>query len=168
MARGWRFTATFPFVRRAVPQAAPEDDAQGLAPLDAAGEGAFFDGASAKPHPVSIRVTGGRLTLAGPVQRSWDCRELRASDAPRPFMRVWPAGSGERLELTDAAVGAAIEAVSPDLLPRARIPYQLIGGSVAALVSTASISSRVAPAGKSSHCTPNRPRIRPISVSVAA
>jgi hypothetical protein len=34
--------------------------------------------------------------------------------------------------------------------------------------STASISSRVAPAGKSSQCTPKRPRMRAISVSVAA
>lgn len=85
------------------------------------------------PKVVSrYRLRGGRLLLDGPSQRQWDCRELRASETVRPFMRLGLAQDSERLELTDAALGAAIEAASPNLRSRDRIPYRLIGGSVAA------------------------------------
>lgn len=132
MSRRRRFAAKFPFVRRAGPVVPSDREGLNAALPDVSGEGIFFDGTSAKTIPVSVRIAGGRLILDGPVQREWDCRELRASETVRPFMRLGPAQDSERLELTDAALGAAIEAASPNLRAHDRTPYRLIGGSVAA------------------------------------
>lgn len=135
MARAWRFAAKPPFLRRADPAASPADDAGPIAAAEVSGDGVFFDGISAKPIPVPVRVAGGRLILGGPVWREWDCGDLRASETVRPFMRVGPSGSRERLELTDGALTVAIEAASPDLRPRDRIPYRLLGCVLGAAVA---------------------------------
>lgn len=135
MTRGCRFWNRLPSVRRGHAVALPNSDAAGLAPRDVSGEGVYFDGTSANPIPVSVRVAGGRLILDGSVRRAWDCRDLRASGSIRPFMRVGPSWNSERIELSDEAVVAAIEAASPELYSRDRVPYRLIGGSVAAAVA---------------------------------
>lgn len=80
------------------------------------GQGCFFDGRSARPVPVSLRVVGGRLEVLGPdLRRDWNGLDLRADDAEPPLMRVGPVGEAERVEFADAMLATALEACCPDL-----------------------------------------------------
>lgn len=80
------------------------------------GTGRYFDGLSARPVPVSLRLAEGRLEVLGPgLRRDWNCLDLRAADALRPLMRVGPADVSERVEFSDADLAKALDGLCPDL-----------------------------------------------------
>ncbi|SFI44094.1 M48 family metallopeptidase [Methylobacterium brachiatum] len=80
------------------------------------GAGRYFDGRTARPVPVSLRLEAGRLAVSGPdLWRDWNGLDLRAEDARPPLMRVGPADTPERVEFSDEALAAALEALCPDL-----------------------------------------------------
>jgi Zn-dependent protease with chaperone function len=80
------------------------------------GAGRYFDGRTARPVPVSLRLEAGRLAVSGPdLRRDWNGLDLRAEDARPPLMRVGPADTPERVEFSDEALAAALEALCPDL-----------------------------------------------------
>ena len=80
------------------------------------GTGRYFDGLSAQPVPVSLRLAEGRLEVQGPgLRRDWNCLDLRAADALRPLMRIGPAGASDRVEFSDAALANALDGFCPDL-----------------------------------------------------
>ena len=80
------------------------------------GTGRYFDGLSARPVPVSLRLAEGRLEVLGPgLRRDWNCLDLRAADALRPLMRVGPVGGRERVEFSDAVLAHALDGLCPDL-----------------------------------------------------
>ncbi|RVU21565.1 M48 family metallopeptidase [Methylobacterium oryzihabitans] len=106
-----------------------------LPPVEA--EGRYFDGTSARPHPVSLRLDD-RLRIDGSdLTRDWNPLDLRAGDSVPPLMRVGPAGAAERVEFSDAALAAALAQRSPDLHRReeAGSVLRLVLWSVAAGVS---------------------------------
>ncbi|GJE16872.1 M48 family metallopeptidase [Methylobacterium marchantiae] len=78
-------------------------------------EGTYFDGLSARPHPVILTLED-RLEIAGrDLHLAWTLSDLVAGDTVRPLMRVGPAGSAARVEFTDEGLAAALEARCPDL-----------------------------------------------------
>ncbi|MEH3144896.1 MAG: M48 family metallopeptidase [Methylobacterium frigidaeris] len=78
-------------------------------------EGRYFDGTSARPHPVSLRLDD-RFRVAGHgVSRDWNPLDLRAGDSVPPLMRVGPAEAAERVEFADAALAAALAQRCPAL-----------------------------------------------------
>lgn len=78
-------------------------------------QGRYFDGASARPHPVTVRLTD-RLAVTGPgIDRDWNLLDLRAAETVPPLMRVGAAGEAARVEFSDAALAAALAARCPDL-----------------------------------------------------
>ncbi|SFL39240.1 M48 family metallopeptidase [Methylobacterium pseudosasicola] len=80
------------------------------------GAGRYFDGRTTRPVPVSLRLEAGRLEVSGPdLRRDWNGLDLRAEDARPPLMRVGPADTPERVEFSDEALAAALEALCPDL-----------------------------------------------------
>jgi Zn-dependent protease with chaperone function len=82
-------------------------------PVEAAGR--YFNGASARPHQVCLRLDG-RFRVTGPgVARDWNPLDLRAADSMPPLMRVGPAHEPERVEFSDDALAAALAARCPDL-----------------------------------------------------
>ncbi len=80
-----------------------------------AAPGRFFDGASAKALPVSLRLADSLEVTGDGLRREWSLLDLRAEEAPRPLMRIGPAGSPERVECADAAMAEALIARCPDL-----------------------------------------------------
>ncbi|AWN39110.1 peptidase M48 [Methylobacterium radiodurans] len=100
-------------------------------------EGRYFDGQSARPHPVRLRLDD-RFRVAGrDVARDWNLLDLRAADALPPLTRVGPAGGPERVEFSDAALAQALAARCPDLRRReeAEGTLRLVLWSVAAGIS---------------------------------
>lgn len=80
------------------------------------GTGRYFDGLSARPVSVSLRLAAGRLEVLGPgLRRDWSCLDLRAAEALRPMMRVGPAGVPERVEFSDEGLARALDGLCPDL-----------------------------------------------------
>lgn len=78
-------------------------------------EGTFFDGASARPHPVTLRL-GERLEIAGSGwHQSWNLMDIRASETEFPTMRLSHEGQPARIEFTDAALARTLTARCPDL-----------------------------------------------------
>ena len=77
--------------------------------------GTFFDGISARPRPVTLRLTF-RLDIVGEdVARDWSLLDLRAADAAAPLMRVNHAHGPESVEFADEAFAQALMARCPDL-----------------------------------------------------
>ncbi|GEP08334.1 M48 family metallopeptidase [Methylobacterium gnaphalii] len=77
--------------------------------------GTFFDGLSARPHPVTLRL-GSRLEITGSgIREDWRLYDIRASETEPPTMRLALAGSPTRVEFTDEALSLGIEARCPDL-----------------------------------------------------
>ena len=78
-------------------------------------QGRYFDGVSARPHPVTVRLSD-RLAVSGPgLHRDWNLLDLRAAETVPPLMRVGPAGEAARVEFCDDALAAALAARCPDL-----------------------------------------------------
>lgn len=78
-------------------------------------EGRYFDGVTARPHPVTLRLDD-RFRVSGPdVARDWDPLDLRAAVSVPPLMRIGPAGEAARAEFSDATLAAALAARCPDL-----------------------------------------------------
>lgn len=77
--------------------------------------GTFFDGISARPRPVTLRLTF-RLDIVGEdVARDWSLLDLRAADAAAPLMRVNHSQGPESVEFADEAFAQALMARCPDL-----------------------------------------------------
>lgn len=78
-------------------------------------KGRYFDGLSARPHPVTLRL-GHRLEVAGHgIRLDWGLFELRAAESLPPLMRVGPADGAARVEFSDETLARALEARAPDL-----------------------------------------------------
>ena len=77
--------------------------------------GRYFDGRSAKPHAVSLRLDD-RLAVSGDgVSCSWPLADLRADDATPPLMRLNILGDPGQVEVADEAFARALSARCPDL-----------------------------------------------------
>ncbi|GJE58592.1 M48 family metallopeptidase [Methylobacterium trifolii] len=88
-----------------------------MEPITAAGT--YFDGHSAQPHPVSLRLTDHTLEIAGPaLRRDWSLIDLRAGDALPPLTRLSVPAEPGRIEFSDEALAAALAARCPDLRQR--------------------------------------------------
>jgi Zn-dependent protease with chaperone function len=78
-------------------------------------QGRYFDGVSARPHPVTVTLTD-RLAVSGPgLRRDWNLLDLRAAETVPPLTRVGAAGEAARVEFSDEALAAALAARCPDL-----------------------------------------------------
>ena len=78
-------------------------------------QGVYFDGLSAKPHPVNLRF-GDRLEIVGPdVRADWSPFDIRAGDTAAPMRRIKLVDSPVQVEFTDPHLSAAFEARCPDL-----------------------------------------------------
>ena len=81
-------------------------------------EGRYFDGVSARPHPVRLRLDT-RLRATGPgIAADWDLLDLRAADSVPPLMRVGPVYAPDRVEFSDDVLAAALVERCPDLRRR--------------------------------------------------
>ncbi|HEX8416104.1 MAG TPA: M48 family metallopeptidase [Methylobacterium sp.] len=77
--------------------------------------GTYFDGLSARPHPVSLRLTD-RLAITGrDLRLDWDLATIAASETPPPITRIGVVGSAARVEFADEALAAGLAARCPDL-----------------------------------------------------
>lgn len=77
--------------------------------------GTYFDGRSARPHPVTLSL-GERLEIAGPGwHQSWNLVDIRASETELPAMRLSHDGEPARIEFTDAPLAQALTERCPDL-----------------------------------------------------
>lgn len=80
--------------------------------------GRWFDGRSAEPHAVTLRL-GDRLEISGPgVHRDWNLIDLRAGEAQAPLLRLGIAGDPGQVETVDAAFAALLSARCPELRKR--------------------------------------------------
>lgn len=78
-------------------------------------DGTYFDGLSARPHPVALSF-GDQLHIVGrDVRLAWNLVDLAAGDTVPPLMRVGPVGSPARVEFTDTGLAEALAARCPDL-----------------------------------------------------
>ncbi|NEU13801.1 M48 family metallopeptidase [Methylobacterium sp. BTF04] len=77
--------------------------------------GTYFDGNSAKAHPVILRLSD-RLELSGPdVAVCWDLPDLVAGETAAPLSRLGPKSGRGQVEFLDQVFGAALAARCPDL-----------------------------------------------------
>ncbi len=106
-----------------------------LSTVEAAGR--YFDGLTARPHAVSLRLDDRFRVTGADIHRDWNLLDLRAGDSVPPLTRVGPAGAADRVEFSDAALAAALAARCPDLRRReaAGGTLRLVLWSVAAGVS---------------------------------
>lgn len=77
--------------------------------------GTFFDGVTACPRPVTLRLTFRLEILGEDLRRDWSLLDLRVAETAPPLMRVLHAEGQESIEFADAAFGAALKARCPDL-----------------------------------------------------
>lgn len=78
-------------------------------------DGLCFDGRSARPHPVTIRL-GERLEITGAgIREDWSLFDVRASETEPPTRRIFVAGSPLRVEFTHERLSDALAARCPDL-----------------------------------------------------
>ncbi|BDL39405.1 hypothetical protein MSPGM_19950 [Methylorubrum sp. GM97] len=77
--------------------------------------GTFFDGLSARPRPVTLRLTFQLEVSGEDVSRDWSLLDLRAANAAPPLMRINHAQGSESIEFSDAAFAEALKARCPDL-----------------------------------------------------
>ncbi|GJE57235.1 M48 family metallopeptidase [Methylobacterium thuringiense] len=77
--------------------------------------GTLFDGRSARPNPVTLRL-GERLEITGAgLREDWNPFDIRAGETEPPTMRIGLAGNPVRVEFTDRALAEALVARCPDL-----------------------------------------------------
>ena len=100
--------------------------------------GRWFDGRSAAPHDVILRLAE-RLEITGPdVHRDWNLDDLRAGEAQPPLLRLGIAGDPGQVEVVDATFAAILAVRCPDLRKRgdtAGGTWRLVVGSLAAGVA---------------------------------
>ncbi|MCP1547901.1 MULTISPECIES: M48 family metallopeptidase [Methylorubrum] len=77
--------------------------------------GTFFDGLSARPRPVTLRLTFRLEVSGGDVSRDWSLLDLRAADAAPPLMRINHTQGPESIEFADETFAEALKARCPDL-----------------------------------------------------
>ncbi len=77
--------------------------------------GRYFDGRSARAHPVRLRL-GERLEIAGEgVRLDWSLLDLRAAETAPPLARIGHTEIPGSVEFEDAAFADALAARCPDL-----------------------------------------------------
>lgn len=77
--------------------------------------GSYFDGVSARPHPVTLRL-GDRLAVSGAgIAHDWSLMDVRAAETLPPLMRIGVAGGQARVEFDDATLAAVLPTRCPDL-----------------------------------------------------
>jgi Zn-dependent protease with chaperone function len=77
--------------------------------------GLYFDGLSARAHPVRLRL-GERLEIVGEAIRlDWSLLDLRAADTAPPLARIGHATASGSVEFEDAAFAAHLATSSPGL-----------------------------------------------------
>lgn len=82
--------------------------------------GLYFDGRSARAHPVRLRL-GERLEIVGEAVRlDWSLLDLRAAETAPPLARIGHADSPGSVEFEDAAFADALAARCPGLHRRER------------------------------------------------
>ncbi|WP_245292099.1 M48 family metallopeptidase [Methylobacterium tarhaniae] len=81
-------------------------------------EGRYFDGLSARPHPVRLHLDARLWVTGRGIAKDWDPLDLRAADSVPPLMRVGPAHAPDRVEFSDVALAAALAERCPDLRRR--------------------------------------------------
>ena len=101
--------------------------------------GTYFDGLTARPHPVTLRLTD-RLEIVGrDISVAWDLADIVAGETPPPLMRLSVVGESARIEFTDEVFARAVFVLCPDLYrPEARDAggrWRLVLWSVAAGLS---------------------------------
>lgn len=77
--------------------------------------GTFFDGLSARPRPVTLRLTFRLEILGEGLRRDWSLLDLRAADTAPPLLRILQAEGPESVEFADVAFADALKARCPDL-----------------------------------------------------
>lgn len=101
-------------------------------------QGRYFDGVSARPHPVTLRL-GDRLLVSGEgVRQDWSLLDIRATETLPPLMRIGVVGGFARVEFEDATMAAVLPTRCPDLRRAedgTRGPWKLVAWSVAAGLS---------------------------------
>ncbi len=99
------------------------------APVEA--EGRYFDGLSARPHPVRLRLDDRFRITGRAVAKNWDPLDLRAADAPPPLMRVGPAtrrtGSSSRMRRSPPPWRSAARTCIGGRSGRHRAPRAVVG-----------------------------------------
>lgn len=80
--------------------------------------GTYFDGLSARPHPVTLRLSDSLQVTGADIRLDWSLHDLRGADTVPPLMRVGPAGSAARVEFSDEGLAAAVTEHCPDLSRR--------------------------------------------------
>ncbi|WP_430911083.1 M48 family metallopeptidase [Methylobacterium sp. sgz302541] len=100
--------------------------------------GSYFDGVSARPHPVTLRL-GDRLVISGAgIFHDWNPIDIRASETLPPLMRIGVVGSLARVEFEDATLAAVLPTRCPDLRKAEDGTHgtlRIVGWSVAAGLS---------------------------------
>ena len=81
-------------------------------------EGRFFDGVSARPHPVTVKFADRFQVSGSEIHRDWDPLELRATVSLPPLMRVGPVGEPSSVEFSDDTLSAELVDRYPNLLRR--------------------------------------------------
>ena len=104
-----------------------------MPPITASGR--WFDGRSAAPHGVTLRL-GARLEITGPgVHRDWNLADLRAGEAQAPLLRLTVEGDPGQVEVVDETFAAVLATRCPDLRRRADTAggtWRLVLGSLVA------------------------------------
>lgn len=77
--------------------------------------GSYFDGLSARPHPVTLMLGHSLEVIGDDFRLDWNLFDLRAADTVPPLMRVGPSGSAARVEFSDATLAYVLEARALDL-----------------------------------------------------
>lgn len=77
--------------------------------------GTFFDGQTARPHAVTLRLTDRLEISGGDITASWDLGAIVAGETPPPLTRLARVGEAARVEFVDEDFARAVAALCPDL-----------------------------------------------------
>lgn len=115
------------------------------------GGGTYYDGRSARPHPVALRLSESGLEIEGPeIGELWPLADLVSHEAAPPILRLGRAEEPARLETEDAAFAAQLRTLVPDLDRRGRHAQRgygrLVFWSIAAGVSVLLVTIFAVPA----------------------
>lgn len=77
--------------------------------------GTFFDGLSARPRPVTLRLTHRLEILGDGVRCDWSLLDLRRCEAAPPLTRILHAAGPESVEFADADFAHVLDMRCPDL-----------------------------------------------------
>ncbi len=76
--------------------------------------GTYFDGRSARPHPVELRLTDQLAITGEGIALAWDLFAVRTAGAVPPLTRLRRAGDPALVEFSDEAFAASLRAACPD------------------------------------------------------